>query len=458
LNEIKRQELSVDRETAVLAGVGLPDRPLDDFPETLAELRGLVATAGAKVIGSVTQHRQAPDHSTYIGKGKIDELGAMAKANDASVIVFDNELQPAQVRAIEKSTNVKVVDRTELILDIFATRAQTYQARLQVELAQLEYLRPRLKRMWTHLERQDGGGIGARGPGEKQLETDRRLIDKRIRDLRARLAVVEERKEREVRARGDELRVSLVGYTNAGKSTLMRALTGADVLAADKLFATLDTRTKQWTLPNWGKVLLSDTVGFIRRLPHDLIASFKATLAEAVHADLLLHVVDASNPQVVGQIEAVNDVLEEIGARQKPTILALNQIDALDDRTHLESLRRLHPASVAISARTGEGLQELAALVRQLLSHHHAEAEIETHAGNGKLLAFIARNAEVVERTYIDDRVRLRVSMPRPLLAKIPASEATVRLLEPNAEMADRAPKATIDSNGRRHSVDEQGG
>ena len=265
--------------------------------------------------------------TTYLGKGKVDELKQLVDANDADVIMFDNDLSPAQTRNLEEATGVKVLDRTELILDIFASRAQTHQARLAVELAQLQYSLPRLKRMWTHLSRLKMG-IGMRGPGEKQLEVDRRLVEKRIDDLRSELKTIERRKEREVAGRSDRMTVSLVGYTNAGKSTLLNALTGADVLAENKLFATLDTRTRRWQLPGWGPVLLSDTVGFIRDLPHHLIASFKATLEEARQADLLLHVADASNPAASEQIAVVYEVLEELGIEAKDTLLVLNKVDA----------------------------------------------------------------------------------------------------------------------------------
>lgn len=426
LREPRREELTVHSEAAVLVGVDLPSRPLDASPEPLAELRGLAKTAGARVLGNVLQRRQTPDQTTYLGKGKVEELSEFAQANDANVIIFDNELEPAQLRNLEKRTNTKVVDRTELILDIFATRAQTSQARLQVELAQLEYLRPRLRRMWTHLERH-GGGIGTRGPGEQQLETDRRLIDKRIRDLKQRLDIVRQRKEREVKARDQELRVSLVGYTNAGKSTLMRTLTGANVLVADKLFATLDTRTRQWNIPGFGKILLSDTVGFIRNLPHDLIESFKATLEETVHADLLLHVVDASNPAALQHIEAVHQVLEEIDARSVPTILVLNKVDQLADRGVLASLERLHPCAVPVSAETGAGIERLRELVTQMLSHHFAWAEVETYAGNGKLLAYLAGHGVITSKRYEGDQVILQIRMARHLLERINPREAQVR-------------------------------
>lgn len=424
MGEPKRDELTVRQERAVLVGVGLPDRPLEDYPSPLSELRGLAKTAGAEVVGDVTQNRQKPDSATYIGKGKLQELADVVAATDANVVIFDNELLPSQVKNIEEVTKAKVVDRTELILDIFATQAQTKQARMQVELAQLEYFRPRLKRLWTHLERH-GGGIGTRGPGEKQIETDRRLIDKKIRDLKAHLQVIQQRKSREVEARRTELRVCLVGYTNAGKSTLMRRLTNADVLIADKLFATLDTRTRQWIIPDLGKVLLSDTVGFIRNLPHDLVESFKATLEEATHADLLLHVVDASNPQARRQIEAVNGVLSDIGARDIPSVLVLNQTDKLEDRGMLNVLEKLHPRTVAVSAATGEGIENLAALVAETLSEHYVVAQVRTHAGNGKLLAELARLGQILEKRFEEDDVLVTVRAPRHLLNRI-ESEATV--------------------------------
>lgn len=425
--EIKRSDLTVERENAVLVGVTLKNRPFQDVPEPLAELQGLVNTAGARVLGKVLQRRETPDQATYVGKGKVEELSDLAHRENADVIVFDNELQPAQIKNLEKRTDTKVVDRTELILDIFATRAQTQQARLQVELAQLEYLRPRLKRLWTHLERH-GGGIGTRGPGEQQLETDRRLVDRRIADLKRRLAIVVKRKQREQKKRENELRVSLVGYTNAGKSTLLRQLTGADVTVADRLFATLDTRTRQWQISGWGKVLLSDTVGFIRDLPHDLVESFQATLEEATHAHLLLHVVDASDLRAEQQIEAVNRVLEDIGARNTPTILVLNKIDRIKDRATLQSLDSLYPCSVRISAQQGEGLAGLANAVSDVLGEKYVTAHVLTHAGNGRLLAYLAGHGEIQKKTYDGEKVLLRLRMPRHLLDRIDPAEATVTI------------------------------
>ncbi|MGD9649002.1 MAG: GTPase HflX, partial [Pirellulales bacterium] len=292
MTEILRTD-GIAREGAILVGVVLPDRRASDDP--LEELGGLATTAGARVLGQLVQRREVPDKTTYLGKGKVDELKQHVEALDADVVLFDNDLSPAQTRNLERGLGVKVLDRTELILDIFAGRARTHEARLAVELAQLQYALPRLKRMWTHLSRLKMG-IGMRGPGEKQLEVDRRLVEKRIHDLKDELNEIQRRRQRQVEARYDRMTVSLVGYTNAGKSTLMNAMTGAGVLAEDKLFATLDTRTRRWMLPGWGPVLLSDTVGFIRDLPHHLIASFKATLEEARQANLLLHVADASNP------------------------------------------------------------------------------------------------------------------------------------------------------------------
>src|SRR5437868_8626364 len=293
-----------------------------------------------------------------------------------------------------------------------ATRARTTEARLQVELAQLEYALPRLRKMWTHLSRQTGGaggaggGIGTRGPGETQLEVDRRLVSHRIRDLKERLVEVQARKQREARSRLEEHTASLVGYTNAGKSTLMNALTGAGVLAEDKLYSTLDTRTRQWHMKDWGRVLLSDTVGFIRDLPHHLVASFKATLEETRQARLLLHVVDASNLAAEEQIKAVNQVLTEIGCAERPTLLVLNKMDRVPDRSYLDVLRKQHPRSVAVSAATGQGLDDLREAVREALSADFADAEIEMDAGNGRVMAYLGAHAEIYRQQYVDNRVK----------------------------------------------------
>lgn len=425
--DILRDQLTVHRERAFLVSVALPDRP---WPEgdPLEELRGLATTAGAVVVGGMTQRRHDVIPATYIGKGKLAELQEQVKAADADVVVFDNDLSPGQVRNLEKATQVKVLDRSELILDIFATRARSVEARLQVELAQLEYSLPRLRKMWTHLSRITGG-IGLRGPGETQLEEDRRLVALRIRDLKDRLAEVQARKEREVRSRVEEHTVSLVGYTNAGKSTLMNALTGAGVLVEDKLFSTLDTRTRQWHIKDWGRVLVSDTVGFIRDLPHHLVASFKATLEETRQARLLLHVVDAGNAAAEDQVRAVNEVLTEIGCADKPTLLVLNKVDRVTDRSYLDVLQKHHPRSVAVSAVTGQGLGELRDAVIAALSADFAEAEVETGAGNGRVLAYLSAHAEIYRQQFHDDRVTVRCWLPRHLLHHIQGPGVSVRFV-----------------------------
>lgn len=423
MKDIERNQ-GVESESAVLVGVFLSDQPNDD--KALEELAGLAETAGAEVVGRLTQRREVPDVATYLGKGKLEQLERMVKATDASVVIFDNDLSPAQIRNLEQALEVKVLDRTEVILDIFSTRAQTHEARLAVELAQLEYSLPRLKRMWTHLSRIKAG-VGMRGPGEKQLETDRRLVEKRIVDLRADLDKVLRRKEREVAARSDKMTVSLVGYTNAGKSTLLNRLTGAQELAADKLFATLDTRTRRWQLPDWGPVLLSDTVGFIRDLPHRLIASFTATLEEARQADLLLHVADASNPAALQQIAAVYRVLEELGIREKDTILVLNQIDRIAEPGALDTLLRNYPHAVPVSAKTGEGLHRLANAVSTALTQHFLDVDVETDVANGRLLAYLAQHGEILSRTFTGDRVTVHCRLPKKYADRISHREAAVR-------------------------------
>ena len=414
MGELKSTERSDRREKSVLVGVILPDSDINP-DEPLDEIRGLAKTAGLVVVGSMLQKRQHPDIATYIGSGKVGELKELVEAHEADLVVFDNDLGPAQTRNLEKLLGVKVIDRTEVILDIFATRARTHEAHLQVELAQLQYAMPRLKRMWTHLSRYKGG-IGVRGPGEKQLEEDRRIVGHRIRDLKAKLTKVQERKEREVAGRGDAPTVSLVGYTNAGKSTLMNALTDAGVFVEDKLFATLDTRTRKWRFSGGGQVLLSDTVGFIRNLPHALVASFKATLEEARQADLLLHVVDASSPEAEKQIKAVNAVLDELGLVDHPTILVLNKADRVPDRSFLDVLRSHHRDSVAISAAKGEGLEDLERAVREALLDRALDAEIETEVGNGRVLAYLAQHAQIRTRKYDEDRVLLQCRLPRRCL------------------------------------------
>ncbi|MFV0445193.1 MAG: GTPase HflX [Planctomycetaceae bacterium] len=430
--EPKREQLKVHAQRAILvAAVDPADKQSRE--QALEEMTGLAETAGAVIVGTMFQVRDTPDPATYIGKGKVAELKQLAGALDADLLVFDNLLSPAQGKALEQETGVQVVDRSEVILDIFATHARTYESRLQVELAQLLYMRPRLTRMWTHLERIEGGIGSGRGPGEKQLETDRRLIDKRISELQRKLKDVEKRRERQVASRKGHFTVSLVGYTNAGKSTLMSALTGADVYIADKLFATLDTRTRTWRLPHWGDVLLSDTVGFVRNLPHHLVASFKSTLEEARHADLLVHVVDASNTDAQRQIQTVEEVLKEIGIDSHNPLLVLNKVDAVEDRSYVDVLRAKYPHAITVSARRNEGLDKLRTAVADRLSDGYLHVEIETSAGNGRLLSYLEQHAEILSRDYTDNQVKLECRMPRRFLAVIQNDDATITPLNGSA-------------------------
>ena len=419
---------SVQSERAVVVGV-LLHAPVDTH-DPLDEIRGLAESAGAEVVAELTQRRESPDQTTYLGKGKVTELAGLVAHHDADVVIFDNDLSPAQTRNLEEALKTKVLDRSEVILDIFAARARTYESRLAVELAQLEYSLPRLKQMWTHLSRLKMG-IGMRGPGEKQLEVDRRLVEKRIHDLRAEVAEIHGRKERQVKARQDHMTVSLVGYTNAGKSTLLNRLTGADVLAADKLFATLDTRTRRWKLDGWGPVLLSDTVGFIRDLPHRLIASFRATLEETRQADLLLPVADASSDLVDAQIAAVRSVLADLGVDEKDTLLVLNKVDAIADRERLEALLDRYPHAIRISARSGLGIADLLRATSDCLGRNFGDVDVRTSAGNGRLLAWLSAHGEVLSRHFDDHSVTVHCRIPAAMLGRIDPAEAEVMPHEP---------------------------
>lgn len=431
MGDPKRDELKVADQKAVLAGVFDPG-DTTDREGVLDELKGLVKTAGVQVVGEIVQFRDTPHPAHCLGTGKLEELKMLVEHTGAEMVVFDNNLTPSQGRSLEQAVEKPIVDRSEVILDIFATHAQTHEAMLQVELAQLMYFRTRLKRMWTHLERITGGIGAGRGPGEKQLETDRRLIDKRISELKNKLKHVENRRERTVSHRRSQQTVSLVGYTNAGKSTLMRQLTGADVLVEDKLFATLDTRTRRWNVPNYNEVLLSDTVGFVRNLPHHLVASFRSTLEEARHADLLLHVVDASNPEAEKQIHTCYQVLEEIGVDCTNVILILNKVDQIEDRSFIDVLRRHYDDTITISAATGQGIDKLSDVVAERLSGGFVLAEIQTSVSNGKLLAWLNQHAEELEKDYEEDGsiVRIKVRMAKHLANSIDHNTAVVNILQ----------------------------
>ncbi len=408
---------SVMRESAVLVGVYLDGQ--GTLPVPLSELAGLAKAARVREVGRITQKRRTPEVATYLGSGKIEELKELVAQTDANLVIFDNDLAPSQTKNLEETLKVKVIDRTELILDIFASRAQTVESRLAVELAQLEYSLPRLKRMWTHLERQGVGGVGLRGPGEKQLEVDRRLAQKRISDLKSELKAIHARRQREVSGRKHSRTVSLVGYTNAGKSSLMNRLTDSDVFVKDLLFATLDTRTRRWQLPSWGPVLLSDTVGFIRHLPHHLIASFRATLEESTQADLLLHIADASSPDVHEQIDAAFSVLTELGIREKDTILVLNKIDALESSEILYGLTERYPNAVPISARTGVGLEQLALKVADALSKEFLDLTITMSVANGRLAAYLASEGEVLSKQYDEEKLTIHCREPKHVIGQL---------------------------------------
>jgi GTPase len=432
LAELKRTELSVKQERALLVGVILPKSTADPR-DPLGELASLAKTAGAKVVGQVLQKRHRVDPSTYLGSGKAGEIALLAIKEDADVIIFDNDLSPSQIGELEKLINeqagrpygdgIKVLDRSELILDIFATRAQTREAKMQVELAQMEYTYPRLVKMWGHLERiasGAAGGLGTRGPGETQLETDRRLVRNRISALKHDIKTIQARKSRLVAERvRQHFTICIVGYTNAGKSTLFNTLTAAGTYADDKLFATLDTKTRSWKLERGNEALLSDTVGFVRDLPHNLVASFRATLEEAVSADLLLHVLDVGHPHAQQQFDSVHQVLEEIGAKNKPEILLLNKTDTPEGEEGFPFWRALVKGSIPISAKTGIGLAELNEAVYQHVLGKMVEVQLEMDDTDGRSIAFVESHARVQDREYADGKARLRVLIGRKTLEEL---------------------------------------
>ena len=400
----------------MLVGVSLRGQVVDES-DPLNELRALSQTAGAVVVGELLQKRGKPVGRTYLGKGKVEELRQIVQSTNATVVVFDNELTPAQIRNLEEATSCKIVDRSELILDIFANRAATHEAKLQVEIAQLEYTYPRLRAMWTHLGQVTGGapvGIGTRGPGEQQLEIDRRLVQNRLTKLKDDLEVIQNRKMREVAARTDShFTVGLVGYTNAGKSTLFNRLTSGGAFAHPKLFATLSTRVEKWDLGGGNLAMLSDTVGFIRDLPHHLVASFRSTLEETIAAHLLVIVLDASDPFARAQLETVNKTLDEIGATAQPRILALNKVDQFRDTRDLTVWLNRFPDAVPISAATGDGMSDLRARVMDQFLGDVREVEISLPMGDTRLINYLERRTRVIDRQYEEGMANLRVRIGR---------------------------------------------
>src|SRR5689334_19621825 len=407
-------------ERALLIGLEQDGVSKWDLRDSMEELRELASSAGAEVVDTVTQKLQRPTAPYYIGKGKAELIRDSIQRQRVTSVIFNDELSPAQGRNLENLFSRKVLDRTQLILDIFAQRARSREGRLQIELAQLQYLLPRLTRMWTHLSRQSGG-IGTRGPGETQLEVDRRRVQERIARLERDLEEVRKHRmvQRQGRKRNQWPVAAVVGYTNAGKSTLLNLLTGAGVLAEDKLFATLDPTTRSLTLPNKQRVLLTDTVGFLRKLPHTLIESFKATLEEVVEADLLIHVVDLSHPRVDEHMAAVDAVIKEIGAYGKQTLIVFNKVDSMPDRDLAQVYLEKFPGSVAISARTGEGVDELIPALQNALGSWRLRCCYRLPQSESALLAEVHRVGHVLELRYEGEFAELVAHVPPQLEQKL---------------------------------------
>jgi GTP-binding protein HflX len=407
------------RERALLAALRLPRQRRFEVEESLDELGRLAESAGAEVVGRVTQERQAPTPQLYFGKGKVDELKASSEREGANLMISDDPLSPVQERNLGGSLGLKVIDRTALILDIFAQRARTMEGKLQVELAQLSYLLPRLVGQWKHLERL-GGGIGTRGPGETQLESDRRMIRHRIEKIRGELGRVRVHRRllRDRRKAAGVPVVALVGYTNAGKTTLLNHLTGAVHTAADRLFVTLDPAARVVSRPSRAPFILTDTVGFIRKLPHQLVAAFKATLEELEEADVLLHVVDASHPGLDEQMEAVESLLGELELGDRPTIVALNKVDRLAADAALGALvDRFN--GVAVSARTGEGMDALLDRIERALRPGVERVSLRIPYREGTALAQCYERGRVLSRSDEVDGIVLEVELPRRLLGPL---------------------------------------
>ncbi len=430
----ERTDIQIRHELAVLAAVHLPTSRFDER-DPLGELRALAETAGTRVVGEIVQRRDKPESATYMGKGKVEELKLLCDELEAEVVIFDHELSPKQIANVEEVVGRKVLDRSELILDIFASRATTAQAKLSVELAQLEYTYPRLRAMWSHLERIVGtggiGGVGTRGPGEQQLEIDRRIVQQKKTRLKRELEAIHARKQREVAGRNREyFTVGLVGYTNAGKSTLFNALTAGGAHANDQLFATLMTRSREWDLGSGEKVMLSDTVGFVRDLPHHLIASFRSTLEEATHADVLIVVLDISDPSAELQLETVEGTLGEVFARvreqeadwkEPEVVLALNKVDLLRDNTELLVWQRKREGSVAVSSVDieGGGVDALTERVRDLVCGGEREVVVRVALSDSKTVAALERHGEILDRAYEGADVVMRARIRERVLERI---------------------------------------
>ena len=406
-------------EKAIIAGLNADTMDIKErsTEESLEELEALLETAGGVCMGKIMQNRHSPEPRTYIGEGKVAEMKAFIDAEGCSLAVFDNELSPSQIRALSADLGVRVLDRSSLILDIFAQRARTREGRLQVELAQYKYLLPRLTGMWTHLERQAGtsGSIGVRGPGETQLETDRRHIRRKISKLQEELEEVRRVRgtQRRQREKNNIQVVALVGYTNAGKSTLLNCLTGSGIQAQNRLFDTLDTKTRKLRLDELTEVLLSDTVGFIRMLPHHLVEAFKATLEELCFSDVLLHVIDISNPEWEEQARVVDELIVQLGAQETPCIRVFNKCDAYDgELPHGEGIS-------CISAKTGEGSAELLDKISKILDVGKKNVNLRLPYSKGGVLELLHREAQVLDVQYLDEHIAVSAVIKADLWGKV---------------------------------------
>lgn len=405
-------------ENCVLVGLVRAGQDKWVINDHLEELGELAQTAGAEVSETFIQERSAPDPAYFIGKGKAEEIAMFIEMNKTDIVIFDDELSPAQTRNLEKMLEIKVIDRAALILDIFAAHARSSEARIQVELAQLNYLLPRLTGHWSHLSRQVGG-IGTKGPGETQLETDRRLVRTRIANLKKRLLKIEKQTKTQRQKRSDIFRAALIGYTNAGKSTLMNAVTNSDVLVEDKLFATLDTTIRKLTLNNENYVLLSDTVGFIRKLPTHLIASFRSTLAEALEADMLIHVVDATQENYRENIEVVSFILSDLGIEKKPQLLIFNKVDLIKTDARLNELQHHYPDALFISAKRHIGINSLRKRIDEIISRQYEISKVKFDYSKGEIENRIHKLAKVIERKFDENYIYFTIKYPMENRAKI---------------------------------------
>ena len=400
---IEIQKKNIER--TILVALNTKEIKREIVEEHLDELEELARTAGAETIIKIIQDKYSADPAFYIGKGKAEELSSLVEINNIDLVIFDDDLSAVQVRNLERLINRKIVDRSGLILDIFASRAKTKEAKTQVELAQLQYLLPRLTRAWTHLSKQYGG-IGTKGPGETQIETDRRIIRNRISHLKEKLQKIESEREIQSRGRADLIRISLVGYTNAGKSTLFNLLTKSDVFAEDKLFATLDSTTRIYNL-NKQKLLLSDTVGFIRKLPHHLVASFKSTLNEVRSADVILHIIDFAHPYFADHIDVVEETLAELGCKDKAALKVFNKVDIVKDKSKIDFVKNRYENSVIISAERGINISSLEKKLLEIIEHCFVHDTIEIDIQNSKLASKIHSIAKVLSTKYFDSIMKI---------------------------------------------------